>query len=394
MSRSSEIESILKLLEEGKINSAQAKDLIDAVSDESEKTEKEEPKNNYRFYDRPSNDDFSFDRLSDIGNEIKDAVFDKLSGIKADVFESMSFDKPDNIDLSGLQAKEIEFDMDEMAKIIIEGKNGSLSFRRNTTDKVKLTVAVKPSDFYRIDELVTVAYTSSSLEVSVAEDYSPKIVIVLMLPDKIFKSINAETTNGSVSFWDLKCEDIQAETSNGSFTMKRCRGESLKAETSNGAVRTEKNDFFGSITIETSNGAINTNSDSSQSINLETTNGSIRLQRGYSKSFTAATTNGTIIFDGLRPYRNEGNYLMQGETTNGSINVNIPAEYGAAFECETGKQGNIRLGNNFVADSIQRNNSGRICYAKGESRYAYKSNIIAGVQAETTNGTIALNFGY
>ncbi|MFA7672652.1 MAG: DUF4097 family beta strand repeat-containing protein [Clostridia bacterium] len=394
MSRSSEIESILKLLEEGKINSAQAKDLIDAVSDESEKTENKESKANYRFYERPSNDNFSFDRLSDIGNEIKDAVFDQLGGIKADVFESMSFDKSDNINLSGLESKEIEFDLEEMAKITIEGKNGSLCFRRNPSDKVKLTVAVKPSDFHRIDELVTVAYTSSSLEVSVAEDYSSKIVIVLMLPDKIFKSVKAETTNGNVICWDLKCEDIQVETSNGSFTMKRCRGNSLKAETSNGTVSTEQNDFFGSINIETSNGSIHTNGDSSKSVDLETTNGSIKLQRGFSKSFTAATTNGTIIFNGLRPYRNEGNYLIQGETTNGSINVNIPSEYGAAFECETGKQGNIRLGNNFVADSIQRNNIGRICYAKGESRYAYKSNIIAGVQAETTNGTIALNFGY
>ena len=95
MNRSSEIESILKLLEEGKINSTQAKELIDAVADKSEKAENDEPKANYRFYERPSNNNFSFDRLSDLGNEIKDAVFDKLSDIKSDVFESMSFDKPD-----------------------------------------------------------------------------------------------------------------------------------------------------------------------------------------------------------------------------------------------------------------------------------------------------------
>ena len=62
------------------------------------------------------------------------------------------------------------------------------------------------------------------------------------------------------------------------------------------------------------------------------------------------------------------------------------------FECSAGKHGSIRLGSNLKAQSVERNMQGRIIYAKGESRYAYKSDIIAAAEIKTDHGQIKMDF--
>ncbi len=408
MNKSKEIEMILKLLEEKKITSEEAKMLIDALNDT--KTESEQNDDYYESKDfRDSMDEDSsekFDRFSEkfdgfddfrkkysnFGKDIKDVIFDKLSDIKSDVYDSLSFDIPNNADLNGFESKDMEFELDNKASLKLEGTNSSVSIKRASGDKTVLTISVKLRDYERINEIVEIQYSKDILELSIDDMYKEKVIISLQLPDMVFSNIKVATTNGPISIMDASCEHVILEGTNGSVSVRRCIGKVLKAETSNGSVRLEQNNFDESIVVESSNGSVQTNMDYSKLIDMETTNGSIKFNNSSARSFKAETTNGAILFDRLFPYQSEGKFLMMGETTNGSVTVYINRDFGAVFECSAGRHGNIRLGRNFNMQSMQRNSLGRISYAKGESRFAYKSDIVAAVETETSNGTITMEF--
>jgi DUF4097 and DUF4098 domain-containing protein YvlB len=286
----------------------------------------------------------------------------------------------------------MEFELNANASVKIEGTNSTVNIRRSSSDITLLTVSVKPKDYERINEIIEIQYTSDNFELFIDDIYKEKVIISLQLPDRVFSNIRVETTNGPISLMDVRSEQIILEGTNGSVSVKRCIGKVLKAETSNGSVRLEQNNFDDSIIVESSNGSVQTNMDYSKLIDMETTNGSVKLNNSSARSFKAETTNGTILFDRLFPYQSERKFLMTGETTNGSVTVNINRDFGAVFECSAGRHGNIRLGRNFNMQSMQRNSLGRISYAKGESRYAYKSDIVAAVESNTSNGTITMEF--
>lgn len=401
MNKSKEIEMILKLLEEKKITSEEAKMLIDALNDT--KTESSDDDDYYETKDFQDSmredspeifddhDDFR-KKYANFGKDLKEVIFDRLSDIKSDVFDSLSFDIPNNADFNGFESKDMEFELVNKASVKIEGTNSSINIKRGSSDKAILTISVKPRDYDRINEILEIQYSKDNLDISIDEMYKDKVIIALQLPDIEFSNIKVETTNGPISIMDTKCDQIILEGTNGSITVRRCIGRVFKGETSNGSVRSEQNNFDDSIVVESSNGSVQTAMDYSKLIDMETTNGSIKFNNSSARSFKAETTNGAILFDRLFPYQSESKFLMLGETTNGSVTVYVNRDFGAAFECSAGRHGNIRLGRNFNMQSMQRNSLGRISYAKGESRYAYKSDIVAAVETTTSNGTITMDF--
>jgi DUF4097 and DUF4098 domain-containing protein YvlB len=212
-----------------------------------------------------------------------------------------------------------------------------------------------------------IEYSKDCLDISVDDSCKAGVTITLLLPDMQYADTEINTTNGSVNITDVKCTAIMLASSNGQLTVKRCTGSTLKVETSNGQVRTEGNNFDNSVIVKSTNGSLISKTDISKMIHMETTNGSVRLYSSYARSFKA-------------------------ETTNGSTTVNINRNFGAVFECSAGKHGAVRLGSNLEAQSAERNMQGRIIYAKGESRYAYKSVIIAAADIKTDHGQITMDF--
>lgn len=397
MNESKEIEMILKLLEEKKITTEEAKMLIEALK--TANNNQSEDQDTYENDDKSGSENVFCDDFDDVrtkfsnfGFDIKDAILDKMSEIKSNVFDSLSFDIPSNTDLFDLKSDKMDFELNDKASISIEGTNSSVIVKHGSGDKVLINFSVKSRDYDRIHEIIEIQYSKDFLGITVDDAYKERIVITLELPDIDLLKLKVETTNGPISISDVKCEQIHLEGTNGSISLRRCTGNAFKAETSNGSVRCEQNIFDESIIVESSNGAVYSDMDNCKLIDMETTNGSIKFYGSCARSFKAETTNGSVIFDRLNPYQSESKFLLMGETTNGSVTAYINRNYGVVFECSSGRHGNIRLGRNFNMQSMQRNSIGRISYAKGESRYAYKSDIVAAVETKTSNGTIIMEF--
>ncbi|HPY97729.1 MAG TPA: DUF4097 family beta strand repeat-containing protein [Clostridia bacterium] len=383
MSKSKEIERILKLLEEKKITSEEAKKLLDALSAEYDKESSDKDNAKRDNYDTPDN---IFDKYEGIGEDIKDAIAEKMRGkysdlgedirksvlagisnIKNNILESLSSDIDNSINSDCSSAVKREYELVSGATVKIKGANSCVNIKRGTSDKVILSVSVSPFDYDVINELLEIEYSKDCLAISVDDSYKAGVTITLFLPDMEYADIDINTTNGSVNITDVKCTAIMLASSNGQLTVKRCTGSTLKVETSNGQVRTEGNNFDNSVIVKSTNGSLISKTDISKMIHMETTNGSVRLYSSYARSFKA-------------------------ETTNGSTTVNINRNFGAVFECSAGKHGAVRLGSNLEAQSAERNMQGRIIYAKGESRYAYKSVIIAAADIKTDHGQITMDF--
>jgi DUF4097 and DUF4098 domain-containing protein YvlB len=408
MSKSKETERILKLLEEKKITSEEAKKLLDTLSEEYDKESSDKDNAKWDNYNAPDN---IFEKYEGMGEDIKDAIAEKMRGkysdlgedirksvlagisnIKNNILESLSSDIDNGINSDCSSAMKREYELVNGANIKIKGVNSCVNIKRGTGDKVILSVSVSPFDYDVIKEILEIEYSKDCLDISVEDSYRAGVTITLFLPDMEYGDIEINTTNGSVNITDVKCTRIMLASSNGQLTVKRCTGSTLKVETSNGQVRTEGNNFDNSVIVKSTNGSLISKTDISKMIHMETTNGSVRLYSSYARSFKAETTNGSLLFDRLHPYQAENEFLIRGETTNGSTTVNINYNFGAVFECSAGKHGSIRLGSNLKAQSVERNMQGRIIYAKGESRYAYKSDIIAAAEIKTDHGHIKMDF--
>ncbi len=119
--------------------------------------------------------------------------------------------------------------------------------------------------------------------------------------------------------------NVQAATSNGSITIAGLEA-TAQLTTSNGSI--EVRDFSGEADAETSNGRISVER-AQGTFSLDTSNGEIRL-RDVNALVHAETSNGEISFRGVFA---QGIHSLR--TSNGRINVEIPASSAVRFQVET-----------------------------------------------------------
>ncbi|CAM2928573.1 DUF4097 domain-containing protein [Paenibacillus sediminis] len=178
-------------------------------------------------------------------------------------------------------------------------------------------------------------------------DQSKQPYLNIQLPNRLMTDVNTSngsvtasllnaditmtTSNGSVKADHIK-GNVTAKSSNGSITVGQIEG-SADVNTSNGSVTLD--DITGTVTARSSNGAIRGDSPVLSSWSCRTSNGSINLTipADTNGTFTADTSNGSIKGD-VQWNKNDDNdhgtaVLGNGankvtlNTSNGSINVNF-----------------------------------------------------------------------
>lgn len=132
-------------------------------------------------------------------------------------------------------------------------------------------------------------------------------------------SIKAETTNGNITFENVKTKDIALNTTNGNIFMEDINANNINISTTNGNIRLEDS-YASSLSVKSTSGKIIASNILADIANLKTTNGNIDGVMTV-RDLTARTTNGKIIFT-IRGDKSKYTTMLKGmgqsESTTGS----------------------------------------------------------------------------
>lgn len=215
--------------------------------------------------------------------------------------------------ISGAQV-EILPTKDKAAKIELSGKkakNTNVIFNTNVEGKtLKVELIDKQSTFFNFE------FTDRSLHLKV------------LLPEKLYESINTVSNNGKVYLEGITSTDVFASTDNGMMELKNITGKKVKVKANNGRVSLYH--VEGQLKGETDNGKISVvTRDMNRSIDLTSNNGRIDVQTEKEPTnvrFDVHVDNGRInIFNKYKDNAVIGNgeHVIHLTTDNGSINVSL-----------------------------------------------------------------------
>ncbi len=289
---------ILSMLKEGKITVEEATQLLEALEDKGAGKSKEGAK------EKDTKDD-KYKKLTnmtfeEIGQDIGNAISSMVDGLK-DMGGSFGLN---------LNSETITLDLEEDLSAIenpildLKAINGSinLSVWEKDTIAIKLVCQYKnglldiDSDFYDFfieGDRVVFAPTYNK-DISVRLDVS--------LPNKKYKEIVLNTTNGKIQINDVNVGKLESITTNGSINSNNLVGEEVLMATRNG--RIEALDISAvTLDISTSNGKIiceHSDINRATNVSLKTSNGSISstiddLVKGV--YFDLDTSMGTVSLD-------------------------------------------------------------------------------------------------
>ena len=153
-----------------------------------------------------------------------------------------------------------------------------------------------------------------------------ELKIIVSLPEKQFKRIQAESDNGRIIVKDIEAENIIVETKNGQIQLVNVKSKTVETNTDNGKIILEN--VEGEIKGNTDNGRISLSAKSlNYPIELTTDNGSIELvleSEPTNATIEAKTDNGKITIFGVEDTfasYGKGKHLIKLRTDNGRITV-------------------------------------------------------------------------
>ncbi len=150
--------------------------------------------------------------------------------------------------------------------------------------------------------------------------------IIVSLPEKQFKKIEAKSDNGRISVEDIEAENIMVETMNGQIRLQNVKSNTIQANTNNGKIILEH--VEGEIIGTSDNGRISLiTKHLNQPIELTTDNGRIEIlteSEPTNATIEAKTDNGKITIFGVEDTfasYGKGEHLIKLRTDNGRITV-------------------------------------------------------------------------
>ena len=292
---------ILKLVEEGKITSAEAltllelleeeqkhkdtkeKELIHEVSavvrlDEEEKQQKDDQQ--YRERKVASAKDFLFDLVDSVMTKVKDLDLNLTKNTEVThIYQDLSADFTD---------------------INIEAANGSVEIYTWEEDSVKVEVDAK---VYRtdqaeearklLDQEITLDIRNGRLQYLVGQKWM-RVNSKIFIPKAEYGKVKISLFNGGISAEELTFDKLQAKTANGKIVLSKLNGQDLDAETANGNIEISDS-TIGKIECETINGTVNSQAVFKEA-DMETFNGLIQVDsfNEQAKSLKAKSASGSI----------------------------------------------------------------------------------------------------
>ncbi len=142
--------------------------------------------------------------------------------------------------------------------------------------------------------------------------------ILLTVPEKDFKKLNATSDNGDIELKKVNALSIFAETGSGDISISEIDVSNLTATTDNGDIFVNNSKANRTTTLETDNGNISSNSSEFHHIKIENDNGDILLKQCDITNGTIECDNGDIDARLIRA----GELALELYTDYGDITVN------------------------------------------------------------------------
>ncbi|WP_408007776.1 DUF4097 family beta strand repeat-containing protein [Pseudalkalibacillus sp. A8] len=277
---------ILKMLDEGKITSAEAVELLKAVGENDPDNKQAQTPNtatvSHTQQKQKSNDEKNQERRDSSTNEKKSeqSTISKFSSLIDRVVTKL---KDTDFDFNFGQAIEVDHIFQEndvdFNRLKVHVTNGGIqlqpweeqSIRMECRASVYRTQSTEEAKAYFLKN-THFATEAGELQFLVDENRL-KVQAHMYVPTKVYEEIQLRTGNGAISLDELQTKRMIVRTTNGAVTLNRVDGGSLNASTSNGKIRLE-NSGWKKLDLETLNGAIRLNG-KYEDVEAETLNGSI-----------------------------------------------------------------------------------------------------------------------
>jgi len=391
---------ILKMLEEGKINSEEAARLIEAVEGTNKTTQNDNVNYNTRqqkkvnFSDEVSkvkeklNDwkrDFKnnynqkdFDRMIEEFSAKAEKVGRTLAtttlGIADKIVDFVSsFVDTNSFNVFGkYKAVEKSFEVENVTEgtnLDVQGLNGNILVKKHMDNKVIIKSTIRsPHD--NADELLAFNEGDGNISIKSTKDENISVSYEIFLPTVKFNTINLKTKNGKIYVEDSIAEIFEAQTSNSNIELMGVNSEKINVTTRNAKIQLGY--IIGkNIDINSVNSLIDIKHIKTQNVNAVSKNGRIFIENvhnynGCSDINMNLKTSQAGIKVNMNDMEKRG-YKIKAQTTNADINLLIPEI--------TYKNISKQLASSFVEAE-----------SSGYEGYEQKVNIIA----DTQNGDIEI----
>ncbi len=279
---------ILKMLDEGKITSAEAVELLKAVGNDRADNEQaqtpEAPSVKNTFQKQKSHEKENQERRnsSTYGKKFEQSTISKFSGLIDRVVTKLKdtdfdFNFGQSIEVDHIfQENEVDFN-----RLKVRVTNGGIQLHQWEEQSVRMECRASVYRTQSAEEakayfLKNTHFGTESGELQFLVDENRlKVQAHMYVPTKVYEEIQLRTGNGAIILDELQTNRMIVRTTNGTVTLNRVDGGSLNVSTSNGKIRLENGSW--------------------QKLDLETLNGAIRLNGKY-EDVEAETLNGSITF--------------------------------------------------------------------------------------------------
>ena len=402
MSISEEKMMILKMLQEGRINSEEAAKLLEALEAKKEPPcygpgprafrGPKPPQRNY--YDevakvRERIDEWrrelsknynqnDFDKMVEefsakaekFGKNVATAAFgiaDKVADFVGSIIDTSAFNVFGNC---VTEEQQFEAAAAEGMNLELQATNGQITVKKHQEDKILITAKIRtPQENAKSAIAFSNGDGTVSVKLAKPDTYNLSVSYDVLLPAVKLNQVALETKNGKIYVEDVTSEEFASVTKNAVIDLTGVNS--------------------GRITANTTNAKVNANYIIGRDVNFNTSNATIEIKNLKAVKLTAATSNGKILVDNVQNYDNENVAELNLKTSNANIkaNMNDSENKGYKISARTSNGDiNLLIPNLLYRNAMRIDRFNRQADAETENYAAAAQKV--NIQAETSNGYI------
>ena len=401
MSISEEKMMILKMLQEGRINSEEAAKLLEALEAKKEPSYgpgprvfrgPKPPQRNY--YDevakvRERIDEWrrelsknynqnDFDKMVEefsakaekFGKNVATAAFgiaDKVADFVGSIIDTSAFNVFGNC---VTEEQQFEAAAAEGMNLELQATNGQITVKKHQEDKILITAKIRtPQENAKSAIAFSNGDGTVSVKLAKPDTYNLSVSYDVLLPAVKLNQVALETKNGKIYVEDVTSEEFASVTKNAVIDLTGVNS--------------------GRITANTTNAKVNANYIIGRDVNFNTSNATIEIKNLKAVKLTAATSNGKILVDNVQNYDNENVAELNLKTSNANIkaNMNDSENKGYKISARTSNGDiNLLIPNLLYRNAMRTDRFNRQADAETENYAAAAQKV--NIQAETSNGYI------
>lgn len=403
MSISEEKMMILKMLQEGRINSEEAAKLLEALESKKEAGHGPGPRGFHgprppqrNYYDevakvREKIDEWrrqlsknynqsDFDKMVEelstkaekFGKNVATAAFgiaDKVADFIGSVIDTSAFNVFGNC---VTEEEQYEAAAAEGMNLELQATNGQITVKKHQEDKIVIKAKIRtPQENAKSSLAFSNENGTVAVKLAKPDTYNLSVSYDVLLPAVKFNQVALESKNGKIYVEDVTSEEFVSVTKNAVIDLTGINSSRIAAETRNAKVIA--NYIIG------------------RDVNFGTKNASIEIKNLRAVKLTAVTSNGKILLDNVQNYDNENTAELDLRTSNANIKANMNDSENRGYKINARTSfGNINLliPNLLYRNAMRADRSSRMAEAETDNYEAAEQKVI--VQAATSNGDVEI----